>query len=74
MVWYSSKCFKIIQNCSKPVQNLHTRAPVVRLVIFPESQLKREAVKKPNMEYFNVQLSGITDSREAYKLKANLKF
>ena len=34
MVWYSSKCFKIIQNGSKLFKNLHPRAPVVRLLIF----------------------------------------
>ena len=34
MAWYSSKCFKIIQNCLELVKKLHPRAPVVRLVIF----------------------------------------
>ena len=34
MIWYSSKCFKIIENCSQLVKNLHPRAPVIRLVIF----------------------------------------
>ena len=56
-----------------------------KISAFHELQLKREAVKNPNMEYFNVQLSSLSglphpalrqimDSREAYKLKAHLKF
>ena len=56
-----------------------------KILVFHETQLKGAAAKNQNMEYFNVQLLGlsgvphpalrdITDSREAHKLKAHLKF
>ena len=56
-----------------------------KITAYHERQLRSKAAKNQNLEYFNVQLLGlcgtphpviryITDSRDAYKLKAHLKF